>query len=142
MPSNLIGEQRLDEESDEEDFYDATELLDDAEKDEKEEMLAENTDLSGGHESNKHSDINNCGLTTNITYEKNTGEKEYNKEDTIEEDLDDGEDDDDDDEGWITPANISDVKRSMGLDTVSSSHVSVGCLTTDFAMQVCKDVLF
>ncbi|GFR90232.1 RNA-binding protein NOB1 [Elysia marginata] len=102
LPSNLIGEQRLDEESDEEDFYDATELLDDPGEDKSDNEMED---------------------------EEGKAEVEENTEEDAE------EEEDDDDEGWITPANISEVKRSMGLDTVSSSEISVGCLTTDFAMQ-------
>jgi len=53
-----------------------------------------------------------------------------------EEELDEEEEEDDDDDDWITPSNITDVKRSMGVDTKeASSAVTVGCLTTDFAMQ-------
>ena len=53
-----------------------------------------------------------------------------------DDDYDD--DDDDDDNGWITPDNISHIKGQMGkgsLDAVPA-NVTVGCLTTDFAMQV------
>ena len=46
---------------------------------------------------------------------------------------------DDDDEGWITPGNISKVKKDMGfkedMEPVQSDMRTV-CLTTDFAMQV------
>jgi len=46
------------------------------------------------------------------------------------------EEDESDDEGWITPSNIVDVKRSYGVETVQTEDkMSVGCLTTDFAMQ-------
>ena len=52
----------------------------------------------------------------------------------------DDHNDDGDDEGWITPGNISKVKKEMGFDDVDQSPVDAksGCLTTDFAMQVTK----
>lgn len=52
-------------------------------------------------------------------------------------DDNDDDDEDEDDDGWITPDNISRVKDEMGkgaLDAVPA-NVTVGCLTTDFAMQ-------
>ncbi|GAA6222907.1 RNA-binding protein NOB1 [Lates japonicus] len=53
-----------------------------------------------------------------------------------EEDDDDGDDDDDDDDGggWITPSNIKQVKMDSA-DWTTPADVTVGCLTTDFAMQ-------
>ena len=49
----------------------------------------------------------------------------------------DSDDDDDDDEGWITPENLRQVCEEMGgvLDELPQS-LPVGCITTDFAMQV------
>ncbi|KAL0978017.1 hypothetical protein UPYG_G00164830 [Umbra pygmaea] len=44
------------------------------------------------------------------------------------------EDDDDDGSGWITPSNIKQVQMET-RSWVSSVGVTVGCLTTDFAMQ-------
>ena len=44
-----------------------------------------------------------------------------------------------DDDGWITPDNISNVKDEMGrggFSAAPASDVTVGCLTTDFAIQV------
>ena len=64
-------------------------------------------------------------------------------DDCIGDDEEDGEseegeeDDDDDDGGWITPSNIAQVKKSMGGVNCERATVPVGCLTTDFAMQVC-----
>ncbi len=56
-------------------------------------------------------------------------------------DSDNGNDDDndDDDEGWITPKNISKLKKKMGFEDDMPSgeeDIKVACLTTDFAMQV------
>ncbi|GFN75130.1 RNA-binding protein nob1 [Plakobranchus ocellatus] len=115
LPSNLIGEQPLDDDSDEEDFFDAEELTDENEEDVE------------GANIEEHCKIQSQNGDAQILEET---DKSINEDDEDEE-----EEDDDDDDGWITPANISDVKRSMGLDTVSSDQVCVGCLTTDFAMQ-------
>ena len=60
--------------------------------------------------------------------------------DDEDEDDDSGVDDDDgDDDGWITPSNICSVKQSMGeYEAICEERVDVGCLTTDFAMQVSR----
>ena len=135
----MIGEQRPDEESDEDDFYDAEELLDEAIEDAikgsmgDEDLGPENSELSGEGGDIKNIDSNKCDSVSNGEMENTAmAEDEQEEDDEVAE-----AEDYDDDEGWITPANISDVKRSMGLNTVSSDQVSVGCLTTDFAMQVC-----
>lgn len=49
------------------------------------------------------------------------------------------EDGDDDDEGggWITPTNIKQAKMDSA-DWTAPDDVTVGCLTTDFAMQVTR----
>lgn len=41
----------------------------------------------------------------------------------------------DDDEGWITPGNISHVKKNFGAEVLEEKDVEVACITTDFAMQ-------
>lgn len=41
----------------------------------------------------------------------------------------------DDDEGWITPGNISNVKKNFGGEVLEEQEVEVACITTDFAMQ-------
>ena len=49
--------------------------------------------------------------------------------------------DDDDDDDWITPDNLHRVIEQMGgATTASAKGVAVGCLTTDFSMQVCTPV--
>lgn len=48
----------------------------------------------------------------------------------------DSEDESSDDDSWITPENMSDLKRSAGCSFAESTSVTVGCLTTDFAIQV------
>lgn len=43
------------------------------------------------------------------------------------------------DHGWITPDNITHVKNEIGesaINSAAATNVVVGCLTTDFAMQV------
>lgn len=46
-------------------------------------------------------------------------------------------DGDSDDEGWITPENIRQVCEQMGgAKEVDSDGIAVGCMTTDYAMQV------
>lgn len=45
------------------------------------------------------------------------------------------EDVEDDNEGWITPSNIQQIYRDMGCSE-TTAEIKVGCMTTDFAMQV------
>lgn len=53
-----------------------------------------------------------------------------------EEDSEDGnEDSDGESGGWITPRNIQRVRQELGQCTIPQD-VRVGCVTTDFAMQV------
>ena len=63
--------------------------------------------------------------------------EEDSGEDSETDDGDDDDDDDDDDDGWITPSNIKAVKEKMGMMDSEKTNVPVGCLTTDFSMQVC-----
>ena len=50
---------------------------------------------------------------------------------------DDNDDDNDDDDDWITPDNLQRAREQMGgATTASAEGVIVGCLTTDFSMQV------
>uniref|UniRef100_A0A3Q3W2F7 RNA-binding protein NOB1 n=1 Tax=Mola mola TaxID=94237 RepID=A0A3Q3W2F7_MOLML len=51
-----------------------------------------------------------------------------------EEDKPEDQDQDDDGGGWITPSNIKQVKLDSA-DWTAPADVTVGCLTTDFAMQ-------
>lgn len=45
--------------------------------------------------------------------------------------------DEDDGGGWITPSNIKQIQMDAG-EWRLSENVTVGCVTTDFAMQVRK----
>ena len=83
-------------------------------------------------------------LTTNFTALNDSRDNDEGFEDVDnDEDLDsnsdnDDDDNDDDDDGWITPDNINHIKSQMGKETLDAvpANVTVGCLTTDFAMQV------
>ena len=57
--------------------------------------------------------------------------------DEDEDEMSDESDEDDDDDGWITPNNIKDIKQKMGNLPTEEADVMVGCLTMDFAIQVC-----
>lgn len=68
---------------------------------------------------------------------------EVDSDDDDEEDEEEEEDSTElDDDGWITPSNVNTVNLHMtGVDTTPSVSEAkkkcvVGCLTTDFAMQV------
>ena len=62
------------------------------------------------------------------------GDNEDEEQECVHED----EDEEDNDDGWITPSNISKVKKEMGLEEIDESAAGAksACLTTDFAMQV------
>ncbi|XP_070575800.1 LOW QUALITY PROTEIN: RNA-binding protein NOB1-like [Ptychodera flava] len=50
--------------------------------------------------------------------------------------CDDDDDEEDDEEGWITPQNIYEAKSQMKDKNMEPiQNVSVGCMTSDFAMQ-------
>ena len=56
--------------------------------------------------------------------------------DGAEEEEDDEEESDDDNEGWITPSNLKQVQQDTGHCDTVPANVQVGCVTTDFSMQV------
>ncbi|XP_065202679.1 RNA-binding protein NOB1-like [Planococcus citri] len=65
---------------------------------------------------------------------------DYDEEEEEEEEEDDDDDDDDDDDGdddtnWVTPSNISNLKRTVHGGNYSDKEVIVGCMSTDFAVQ-------
>lgn len=62
------------------------------------------------------------------------GENEEEGEQSDDENDDD--DDDGDGGGWITPSNLKQVQMQATGDCGPSADVKVGCVTTDFAMQV------
>lgn len=61
-----------------------------------------------------------------------------------EEELEQGNEDDyiqesgseDDEVGWITPSNIQDLRQTSNKSCVEEKPVAVGCMSTDFAIQV------
>jgi RNA-binding protein NOB1 len=59
-------------------------------------------------------------------------EREEEEKDGVE---DKKEDSDDDGGGWITPSNIKQIQQELEQCDVPKD-VRVGCVTTDFAMQV------
>ncbi|XP_035900619.1 RNA-binding protein NOB1 [Anopheles stephensi] len=61
-------------------------------------------------------------------------EEEEEEEEDFEGEGDDAEDDEDDD-SWITPTNIKQVKRDMGMDLHEEASTTVACITTDYALQ-------
>uniref|UniRef100_A0A131XK52 RNA-binding protein NOB1 n=1 Tax=Hyalomma excavatum TaxID=257692 RepID=A0A131XK52_9ACAR len=50
-----------------------------------------------------------------------------------EDEIDSAEDSADDE--WITPSNITEIKKEMGLLTLEEVQVPVACISTDFAVQ-------
>ncbi|KAF3832167.1 hypothetical protein F7725_025832 [Dissostichus mawsoni] len=62
------------------------------------------------------------------------------EEDEDEEEEDEEEEEEEGDGGWITPGNIKQVKMDSS-DWTAPADVTVGCLTTDFAMQARNYVL-
>ncbi|XP_066603833.1 RNA-binding protein NOB1 [Prorops nasuta] len=68
--------------------------------------------------------------------------KDWHNNDNFNSDEDENEgqnsedsDDDDDDVGWITPGNISAIKKQMDAEILEEKPAIVACMTTDFAMQ-------
>lgn len=134
MPSNLIGEKNADESDDEEicdeveDTDEDKETLNKGEDVEKEKSDSnKNTEELEGKKEDSESD--NCDIKEHFN-------EDSNAENESEEGEDEEDDDEEEDDGWITPGNITEVKKSMGVETTSEDEVCVGCLTTDFAMQV------
>ncbi|XP_028665695.1 RNA-binding protein NOB1 [Erpetoichthys calabaricus] len=69
---------------------------------------------------------------------KHNEDKYSGKDEGIDGEEDQGREDSggnsDDDGGWITPSNIKQIQQEMGYSE-TPAQVTVGCLTTDFAMQ-------
>ncbi|XP_005093274.2 RNA-binding protein NOB1 [Aplysia californica] len=97
-------------------------IEDDSEEDEDDDEVQDDNEDDDGDKDNEH--VDGGALAEEMDAADDVDEEEEEEEE------------DEDDEGWITPSNINDVKRSYGVETVKAgSLVSVGCLTTDFAMQ-------
>ena len=76
--------------------------------------------------------------------QKDRDESESNDGEDNEEDEDD--DEEDDQEGWITPGNLEEIKK-LTLNEFEQQEavelkIKVGCMTSDFSMQVQLKTLF
>jgi rRNA maturation endonuclease Nob1 len=76
----------------------------------------------------------NC-LSENAQEEEE--EEEVEEEENSNEYSEESDSDVDDGIGWITPDNFNDLQRTSNGNCVEEKPVSVGCMTTDFAIQVC-----
>ncbi|KAM4593685.1 RNA-binding protein NOB1 isoform 2-T2 [Odontesthes bonariensis] len=79
-------------------------------------------------------DEGRVSLQTEAGAELRESNDQSEDEDKENEPEDAADDDDDDGGGWITPSNIKQVKMDSA-DWTAPADVTVGCLTTDFAMQ-------
>ncbi|KAJ7383982.1 Nin1 binding protein [Desmophyllum pertusum] len=98
----------------------------------------ENDESSTGEITTAMETLTTNNSTLNDSRDNDEGFEESENVDNDDDDLDSNDDDDDD--GWITPDNISRVKGQIGKGTLHAvpANVTVGCLTTDFAMQVAR----
>ncbi len=65
------------------------------------------------------------------------GDAKGDVDEGVEEDEEGEEaEEDDDEEGWITPSNLQEVQKDMGGVDEEPEDIIVGCMTSDFAMQV------
>ena len=89
-------------------------------------MLEDDTQGENGTPTEEEEEIGDSGLEEDEMEDSTLGEEET------------GEMEDDGGGEWITPSNIAKVKHQFGLGIAASEkqHVTVACLTTDFAMQV------
>ncbi|KFB42546.1 hypothetical protein ZHAS_00010257 [Anopheles sinensis] len=67
--------------------------------------------------------------------EEDHGEGSSDEEDDGGDDEEDDGGDEEDDEGWITPANIAQVKRGYGMTYSEEVPSVVACITADYAIQ-------
>lgn len=72
-----------------------------------------------------------CGISS----ESKQPDEQSNDQSDDEDKENEAEDEDEEGGGWITPSNIRQVKMDCA-DWTAPANVTVGCLTTDFAMQV------
>ncbi|XP_028392084.1 RNA-binding protein NOB1-like [Dendronephthya gigantea] len=84
------------------------------------------------NDNNEEQSIDNDDDQTELDGHDNSEDHHSNSDDSYDDD-----DDDDDGGDWITPENIGQVKADYGISEAQSKpvNISVGCLTTDFAMQ-------
>ncbi len=62
--------------------------------------------------------------------------EETSEENSSEEKTEEGYDEESDDEGWVTSDNILELKRAADGNRLEDKYVTVGCLSTDFSIQV------
>ena len=73
-------------------------------------------------------DTNNSLQCTNNSESNSTGDENEVEDEGVA----------DDEDGWITPSNIEHVRKSMGgAFEEEAKSIAVGCITTDYAIQVC-----
>lgn len=110
-------------------------------KDRKSSETKSNEDENSDNDSSDDEDYETAeeSETEDVIYLENVNcdevLKKVNEEVDEEEEEEEDEDDDDDDEGWITPSNIKEVKMKTANELEEPEHLTVACLTTDFAMQ-------
>ncbi|XP_050070029.1 RNA-binding protein NOB1 [Anopheles maculipalpis] len=107
---------------------DASESLNDHNEAQEHEPHSQSDSKTGTNEQKK------------ATHESASEEEDFADEicEEEEEDLENEDDDDDgdeDDDSWITPSNIKQVKRDMGMDLHEEASTTVACITTDYALQ-------
>ena len=93
------------------------------------------------NESDEQVDQNN-----NETEEANKSLNETSENDQVEEDEEENvneneaENDEDDEEGWIKPSNLEQMKKLSIIESeqqdIENLQIKVGCMTSDFSMQV------
>ena len=107
-----------------------------------EETMDESESTTISPSENQDKNVNECDQpSSEQTSKMNVNEGDSIPSDMIQERSDsedeaEDDEDDDDDEGWITPGNIAQIREKMGVPNAQKAEVEVGCITTDFAMQV------
>uniref|UniRef100_A0A182XFG2 RNA-binding protein NOB1 n=1 Tax=Anopheles quadriannulatus TaxID=34691 RepID=A0A182XFG2_ANOQN len=126
------------DESQEDDGENIGDISDDHnEAQEPETITAANDVQESSNESAPAGDTVETNVSEANDADNESCEEEYDDDDEEEEDGEDDEEDNDgdDDAGWITPSNIKQVKRDMGMDLHDETPTTVACITTDYALQ-------
>lgn len=71
-----------------------------------------------------------------VSVSPETAEEHQSAEDDGASAEEEEDEEESDDEGWITPSNLKQVQQDTGHCDTAPVGVQVGCVTTDFAMQV------
>ncbi|XP_076633516.1 RNA-binding protein NOB1 [Colletes latitarsis] len=80
-------------------------------------------------------DSSEYNIKDNFVSVKDDFEDVQNNTEHDEYEGDEDENNEDDDSGWITPKNISVIKKKIDMNFLEQAPVIVACLTMDFAMQ-------